>query len=182
MVVTRHPEWARSMRSLRNWGDSWPRHGPAPGYNLRMDGLQGAILNVKLRHLDKWNQSRRALAAHYRACVQGPALRAPAEAVWTSHSYHIFAVRAASRDRSVEAFRARGIETRIHYPIPIHRMESFRELGYRAGDFPHAEAAAREVLSIPVCPELNATEANIIATALREVSVAAEAVPPGGFE
>ncbi len=164
IIVTRREEWAQRAKGLRNWSDT------AHSGNYRMDALQGAVLGLKLRHLDDWNQTRRSLADRYRSAICGSELLAPSTQPWASPVYHIFAVRTPQRDAAIAKFRARGIETRIHYPAPIHLMDRFRELGYPEGRFPQAEKAAREVLSIPIYPELTEGEVEIITEALREIS------------
>jgi len=136
-----------------------------------MDAFHGAVLGVKLRYLDRWNVTRRSIADRYCSAVrEGDALRLPVTCAWTRHVFHIFAVRALHRDAVMANLRARGIETRVHYPTPIHLMERFRDLGYSAGDFPQAEKAAREVISIPVHPELDDSEISAVAEALRIIS------------
>lgn len=178
IVVTNRPDWAKSARSIRDWGDGGGNSTPGslPGFNCRMEALQGAALGVKLRYLDQWNAARRSIAGRYLSDVgDGGALRLPSTRPWAHHVFHIFAVRALHREEVMAAFRARGVETRIHYPTPIHLMERFRSLGYSAGDFPEAERAAREVISIPVHPELDAAEIAAVAEALRIISF--ESVP-----
>ncbi len=170
MLVTSHPQWAQTARSLRDWGQTGPYQYSMRGYNYRMEGMQGAVLGTKLRHLDDWNNARRAHARCYTASISGEALRAPEVAPWASHVFHIYAVRARHRAAVQDEFHRRGIQTRVHYPQPIHLADAWRDLDYRTGSFPHAERAAREVLSIPVYPELDAHQVQAIATALREVS------------
>jgi len=182
IIVTGSAEWARNARALRDWGEAG--HGTA-GSNFRMAAIQAAVLDVKLRHLEEWNRKRQTLAELYSASVLGEALTAPVTQPWAHHVFHIFAVRARNREDAIAAFRERGIETRIHYPIPIHLMNRFRALGYSQGDFPEAERASREVLSIPVYPELTRSESDRVAEALRALSVAtdpgfAQAAASGG--
>jgi dTDP-4-amino-4,6-dideoxygalactose transaminase len=170
MVVTSDPEWARRLQALRNWGEAAPDHRPVPGYNYRMDAIQGAVLGVKLRYLDEWNTARNVLAARYCEATSCGALQAPVTQPWARHVFHIFALRVADRARVQAEFQSRGIETRVHYPVPIHLMDRFRGLGYGPGDFPCAEQAAREVMSIPVHPELDATESAAVVEALDAIS------------
>jgi len=171
LMVTRHASWARKARSWRTWGTDAEDQALTRGYNYRMDAFQGAVLSIKLRQLDHWNAIRRRHAELYCESIAGPSLQAPPVASWAQHVFHIFAVRTRDRGGAQAAFEKRGIETRVHYPMPIHLMDRFRDLGYVAGDFPHAEQAAREVLSIPVHPELGDGEVATVAEALRVVSL-----------
>jgi dTDP-4-amino-4,6-dideoxygalactose transaminase len=139
-----------------------------------MDGVQGAILGVKLRHLDAWTDARRDRAAAYaRHLADTPAIL-PGERPGSRHVYHVYVVRLADRD----AWRARlteaGVQTGVHYPIPVHLQPAYRDLGYGAGDFPVAERAATEVLSLPIYPELTPGQIGTIAGLFR-AGVAAEA-------
>jgi dTDP-4-amino-4,6-dideoxygalactose transaminase len=170
IVVTSNPEWARRVRCLRDWGEAPPGQRALPGYNCRMDAFQGAVLGVKLSYLDQWNTARNHLAAQYCAAISCGALQAPVTEPWARHVFHIFAVRASNRDRAQSEFQQRGIETRVHYPVPLHLMNRFRDLGYAPGDFPYAEQASREVLSIPVYPELDTAESTAVIEALRAIS------------
>ena len=166
MVLTSHPELFRSVHLLRDWGQAGPYRHVARGFNYRMDAIQGAVLGVKLRHLDAWNSARREHAARYDAAITGPELEAPRVAAWARHAYYVYAVRARQRAAVEAELRRRGIETRVHYPTPIHLIEALADLGYRAGDFPNAERAASEVLSIPVHPELTPAQVDTVALAL----------------
>lgn len=170
MMVTNHPDWASRARSMRSWGGENAGMTGAPGFNYRMDAFQGAVLGIKLPHLDHWNRSRQDAADRYRAVASGGTLRLPVIRSWATHVFHIFAVRASDREAAMATFHSCGIETRVHYSTPIHLMKSFRALGYTAGTFPEAEEAAREVISIPVHPELDATDIATISNALKLVA------------
>jgi dTDP-4-amino-4,6-dideoxygalactose transaminase len=176
MVVTRRPEWASRLRRLRDWGQAGAYRHVERGFNYRMAGIQGAVLGVKLRHLEAWTETRRNHAARYDAALGGPELKAIPVRSWVRHVYHIYAVRARHRDVVQEEFRRRGVESRVHYPTPIHLVDAWTDLGYRAGSFPHAERAAREVLSVPVHPELTPEQVTVVAGALRDISVETSAV------
>jgi dTDP-4-amino-4,6-dideoxygalactose transaminase len=176
IVVTSDSGLAEAVRLARSWEQAGPDPRLARTFNYRMEAIQGAILGVKLPYLESWNAARRAHAARYDAALSGGPVQAPPVASWASHAYHIYAVRTARRDPLREALRRRGVETRIHYPTPIHLHPSCRGLGYREGDFPQAERAAAEVLSIPVHPALGPGQADAIARAL--VAAAAEIGPP----
>jgi dTDP-4-amino-4,6-dideoxygalactose transaminase len=164
ILVTHRQEWAERARGLRNWSDH-----PSSS-NFRMDAFQGAVLGLKLRYLDGWNDARRRLADRYHACisVSPPSDRSSQSCVRSV--FHIFAVRTIHRETVMAEFRRRGIETRIHYPAPIHLMNRFRDLGYAEGRFPKAEKAAREVLSIPIYPELSDAEVGVVTEALTSLS------------
>lgn len=168
-VVTSLPDLARSVRMLRDWGQGTPYHHAIKGFNARMDGIQGAVLGVKLAHLDRWNEGRRAHAARYDEAI-GPGVTRPAVAPWGTHVYHQYVIRTAQRALLRAEFERRSIETRIHYPVPIHLLDAWKSLGYREGDFPHAEQAAREVVSIPVHPELTEPDVDAVVAALEAVS------------
>ena len=170
MVVTNRPDWASRLKRLRDWGQAGPYRHVERGFNYRMAGIQGAVLGVKLRHLDRWTEVRRAHARRYDAAVVGPMLQTIALHPAARHVYHIYAVRARHRDLVQEEFRRRGIETRIHYPTPVHLLDAWADLGHRTGSFPHAERAAREVLSLPGHPELTAEQAGAVAAAIHDLS------------
>jgi dTDP-4-amino-4,6-dideoxygalactose transaminase len=175
MVTTSDPEIARQVRSLRDWGQTKPYQHSLQGFNYRMDGIQGAVLSVKLRHLDQWNAARRTNAARYDAALHGSAVKAPPVMSYGRHVYHVYAVRVSSRAVVQAALLERGIETRIHYPTPIHLLEAWSRLGLPRGDFPEAEHAADQVLSIPVHPELSPEQVSQVTTALEIVAEQAAA-------
>jgi dTDP-4-amino-4,6-dideoxygalactose transaminase len=156
-VVTRRADVAGRVAQLRDHGQSERYHHEVVGYNSRLDALQAAVLAVKLRRLAQWNARRRALAGVYRerlAKLDGVEVVAP-PADPESHVYHLFVIRVAERDRLRAALTARGIDTGLHYPVPVHLQRGWAHLGYGAGDFPVAEAAARTVLSLPIYPQMS---------------------------
>ena len=154
LVVARDAEHAKKVRMLRDWGQERKYEHVVPGFNFRMDALQGAILRVKLRHLEAWTEGRRAAAKRYARLLADSGVAIPAEMSYARHVYHVYAVRTDDRRAMQDALHAADIQTGIHYPIPVHLQPAYAPLGYRAGDFPEAEAAAREVLSLPMFPEL----------------------------
>jgi dTDP-4-amino-4,6-dideoxygalactose transaminase len=156
-VVTRRADVAARVARLRDHGQGERYHHDLVGYNSRLDALQAAVLSVKLKRLDAWNGRRRALAAIYRErLAKVPVLDVPAAAPEPeSHVYHLFVVRTPERQRLRAALTARGIETGLHYPVPIHRQPACRDLGYAEGAFPVTEAAARTVLSLPMYPHMS---------------------------
>jgi dTDP-4-amino-4,6-dideoxygalactose transaminase len=145
------------VRKLRDHGRTTKYEHDEIGYGERLDALQAAILDVKLRHLDAWTDARRTRAAAYRATLQDTPLQLPEERSWARHAYHLFVVRSAVRDDLLAALVGQGIGAGIHYPIPLHLQPAYADL--EAGPFPEAERAATEVLSLPLFPEL--TDAQI---------------------
>ncbi|MBD2296480.1 DegT/DnrJ/EryC1/StrS family aminotransferase [Anabaena sphaerica FACHB-251] len=166
MVVTNNPEYAHKIEMLRDWGQKRKYHHVLKGYNYRMDGLQGAILRVKLRHLDQWTQARRAIAAEYDQLLAKADVITPKVMPYSHHVYHIYAVRSKSRDTLQQQLHEQEIQTGIHYPIPVHLQPAYADLGYQLGDFPHSEAASREVLSLPMFAELSTESQTQVAMAV----------------
>jgi dTDP-4-amino-4,6-dideoxygalactose transaminase len=152
-VVTNDPGLAQTVRSLRHWGQARRYVHELKGFNYRLEELQAAILRVKLRHLDDWTEARRAHALRYDRLLAG-VVPTPVELPGVRHVYHVYAIRTDARERLERALAADGVQTGIHYPVPVHLQPAWADLGYRAGAFPVAERAAREVLSLPMYPEL----------------------------
>lgn len=167
MVVTSNPEFARTIRMLRDWGAEKKYHHVLKGYNYRMEGIQGAVLRVKLRHLEKWTEARRAAAKRYDELLSGTAFNAPFVRDDVRHVFHVYAIRVQKREELQAWLSSQGIQSGIHYPIPVHLLPAFADLGYKAGDFPNAEVAAAEVLSLPMYPELTAGDQQQVVSALR---------------
>jgi dTDP-4-amino-4,6-dideoxygalactose transaminase len=168
MAVTNDPERARTMRMLRDWGQDRKYHHTLKGFNYRMEGLQGSILRVKLRHLDAWTEARRAHAYGYAAQLADAEVVTPTEQPWARHVYHVYAIRTSSREALQRTLLANGVQTGIHYPIPVHLQPAYADLGYREGQFPQAERAAAEVLSLPMYPELSYSQRETVSAVLRE--------------
>jgi dTDP-4-amino-4,6-dideoxygalactose transaminase len=166
MVVTANPELARTVRMLRDWGGEKKYQHVLKGYNMRLEGMQGAVLRVKLRHLETWTEARRAAATRYDALLAGSGVRTPYARPNARHVYHIYATRTANREILQPKLQARGIQTGIHYPTPVHLLPAYTDLGYSAGAFPHSEKAANEVLSLPMFPELTASMQEEVAKAI----------------
>ncbi|MCO6049116.1 DegT/DnrJ/EryC1/StrS family aminotransferase [Mesorhizobium sp. RP14(2022)] len=174
MVVTNDDAQAKTIRMLRDWGQSKRYHHVLKGFNYRMEGIQGAVLKVKLRYLEEWTEKRRAHARNYRALLaEAPHITLPAEAEGRRHVWHVFALRSAERDALARDLNAQGIQTGLHYPIPVHLQEAHADLGYSEGDFPHSEQAAREVLSLPLYPELTLSQVEEVAQAVKEFAYVA---------
>ncbi len=170
-VTTARADVAPTCRTLRDWGQEKRYEHRVKGFNYRMDGIQGAVLRVKLRHLEEWTEKRRQVASWYAETLAPESVRLPKARPGCRHVYHVFAVRTGDRDRLRDVLGKEGIQTGIHYPIPVHLQPAHADLGYRAGDFPNAEAAARDVLSLPMFPEMTRAQveqvASVISTAVR---------------
>jgi dTDP-4-amino-4,6-dideoxygalactose transaminase len=164
MVVTNNPEVDRNVRLLRNWGSERRYFHDIKGYNYRMDGIQGSILRVKLRHLDSWTDARRQRAVKYNNLLSGVGIDTPVELNDRKHVYHIYAIRTARRDLLQEALRLKQVDTGIHYPVPVHLQKAYSDLGYRKGDFPVSEAASNQVLSLPMYAELTEEQQQLISS------------------
>jgi dTDP-4-amino-4,6-dideoxygalactose transaminase len=170
MVVTDNAEYARTMRMYRDWGAEKKYQHVLRGYNYRLEGIQGAVLRVKLRHLEDWTESRRAAAARYDQLLAGSGVPTPVARPDVRHVYHLYVVRTARRAVWQATLQEQGIQTAIHYPQPVHLLPAFADLGYRAGQFPHAECAASEVLSLPMFPELTQQQSETVARAVRALA------------
>ncbi len=169
IIVTNNDAHAKTMRMLRDWGQERRYHHLVKGFNYRMDGIQGAILRVKLRHLDAWTAARRTHAARYSSMLSNlDTVETPVEVAYRRHVYHIYAVRCRDRDALHRALEAEGIHSGLHYPIPVHLQKAHEDLGYRPGDFPVSEAAARTVLSLPIYPEMTARQVEQVVAAVEQ--------------
>ena len=164
-VVTNHAEFARTIRLLRDWGSDRRYFHQLRGFNYRMEGMQGAILRVKLRYLDRWNDARRACADAY-APLLAPAVQVPRQMPYAHHVYNVYAVRTSNRAALQQSLDAAGVQYGIHYPVPLHLQEAYREPRYGEGSFPVAEAVAREVLSLPLFPDLTVAQQEHVGAAV----------------
>ena len=168
IIVTNNDAQARQLRMLRDWGQDRRYHHVMAGYNYRMDAIQGAILRVKLRQLEGWTEARRMRARLYEQMLANAPIDIPREAPGRRHVYHIFAVRTDHRDDLQRHLLAEGVETGLHYPVPVHLQPAYLDPMYGPGSFPHAEAAARSVLSLPLYPELATRDVEIISNLVRQ--------------
>jgi dTDP-4-amino-4,6-dideoxygalactose transaminase len=166
-VVTDDPELAKRIRLLRAWGEEVRYEHKFKAFNYRMDGVQGAVLGVKLRHLEAWTDARRRNAAEYGRQLAGTSVTAPVERPGCRHVYHLYPVRLQNRDAWRAALGEAGVQTGVHYPIPVHLQPAYRDLGYKAGDFPVSEGVAHEVLSLPMFPELTTEQIGTVAGLLK---------------
>lgn len=158
MVITNNENYAHTIKLLRDWGQERKYHHVLKGYNYRLEGIQGAILRVKLRYLESWTQARQSHARQYDEQLANSSVQTPKVMLYSRHVYHIYAVRTTQREALQQQLQQQGIQTGIHYPIPVHLMPAYADLGYQVGDFPHSELAAREVLSLPMYAELQESQ------------------------
>ena len=169
-VVTDRPDLAIRMRQMRDWGQSARYFHDYPGFNYRMDGIQGAVLDVKLRHLPEWTRRRQEIARQYEALLADSPVAIPAPAKDREHVWHVYAIRSRARDWLQSELKAAGVMTNIHYPRPVHLQKAHADLGYGANSFPVTEALVAETLSLPMYPELEHTQIEHVARALREIT------------
>lgn len=176
MVVTNNPEYARKIRMLRDWGAEQKYHHVLQGYNFRLEGIQGAVLRVKLKYLESWTEGRRAAASRYDKLLAGSDYPTPVALAHNRHVYHVYAIRTTERKGLQEHLQSRGVQSGIHYPTPVHLLPAHEDLGYRQGQFPHSEAAAAQVLSLPMFPEITDMQTSQVADALLSFTEKASAV------
>lgn len=165
-LCTNDSETAERVRMLRNYGQRVKYEHLYLAYNRRLDTLQAVVLKAKLPHLDAWNEARRAIAAQYAEGLNGTGM-APAVADGVEHVYHLYVLRSGERDELAARLKEKGITTGLHYPVPIHLQEAYQYLGLGVGDFPEAERACREVLSLPMFPGMRDEEADAVVAAVR---------------
>jgi len=169
MVVSNSAELAAHLGTLRNHGQTAKYRSSEPGWNSRLDEMQAAVLRVKLRHLAEWQGTRRSHAAEYtRLLQQVPGIMPPHEPEGLEHVYHQYTIRTEQRDALQRHLAARRIGTTVYYPYPLHLQPLYAHVGHRAGDFPHAERAAQEVLSLPMYPELRKDQIAHVVEAIAE--------------
>jgi dTDP-4-amino-4,6-dideoxygalactose transaminase len=169
MVVTNSDEVAARIKSLRNHGQSAKYVSSEPGWNSRLDEIQAAILRVKLRHLSDWQRARQAHAAAYTKLLLGiPGVAPPLIPEGYEHVFHQYTIRVERRDALLQILNERRIGSAIYYPVPLHLQPLYASLGHRAGDFPHAEHAAQEVLSLPMFPDLRSQQITRVAETVSE--------------
>ena len=153
-VATNDPDLAARVRRLRDHGQSRRYYHAEVGYNARMEGIQGAVLGVKLRHLDAWNRARVDHAAYYSMALSDCDVEVPVTAPGRDHVFHLYVVRSPNRDELRDHLTGLGVQTGLHYPVPLHLQPAYEPLNYRPGDFPVAECWAREGVSLPIFPEM----------------------------
>jgi dTDP-4-amino-4,6-dideoxygalactose transaminase len=167
-LLTNNPAFATRARSLREHGSTVRYHHDEVGYNYRMEGFQGAILGVKLKHLAKWIAERRRVAKRYTELLADTPLQLPREAPYAESAWHLYVVRHPRRDELKKHLEANGIGCALHYPVPLHLQKVYARLGHKSGDFPVTEKAAHECLSLPTYPELTDAQIQRVAGVIRE--------------
>ena len=179
MVTSNNDEIAERARMLRQHGMRWRYYHDELGWNARMDGFQGAVLSVKLKHIDGWNEARRKAAERYDALFRAGGLAEagpypargvvlPKEIPNARHAWHQYVIRTARRDKLRDFLAERNIGSEIYYPVPLHLQDALKGLGYKEGDFPESERAAREVLALPIFPEIREDELKAVVGAVGE--------------
>jgi dTDP-4-amino-4,6-dideoxygalactose transaminase len=173
-VVTDDAALAERMRRLRDHSQEGRHHHVEIGFNYRMEGLQGAVLQVKLRHVGAWNDARRAAAASYAELIcELDGVRLPVPTEGADPVWHLYVIRVANRAAVAGRLAERGVGCAVHYPTPVHRQPAYAGLGHAPGSFPHAEFFAAECLSLPMFPEITPEQQSHVATALHEAAKAA---------
>ncbi len=165
-VTTNDPEIADRIRVLHNYGSRVKYVNEVQGYNSRLDPVQAVALRVKLKYLDEWNARRVAIAAHYTERLAGTGLVLPQVPGWAEPAWHLYVVQHAKRDAVQQNLQEAGVGTLIHYPIPPHLQQAYQSLGYVAGQFPIAESMARQLLSLPMGPQLDEAGIEAVINAL----------------
>lgn len=153
-VATNDADLAARVRRLRDHGQSQRYYHAEVGYNARMEGIQGAVLGVKLRHLDAWNHARADYAAYYSKGLSDSDVEVPITGPDRTHVFHLYVLRSPGREELRDHLASRGIQTGLHYPVPLHLQPAYMSLNYQPGDFPESERWARECLSLPIFPEM----------------------------
>jgi dTDP-4-amino-4,6-dideoxygalactose transaminase len=168
-VTTSNTEYAHTIRMLRDWGQDRKYHHVLRGFNYRMEAFQGAILRVKLRHLERWNEARRTIVGKYNQLLADSGVQRPPEMPWARHVYHLYTLRTENRNALQKALLDNGIQTGIHYALPVHLQPAYANLGYGPGALPQSEKAAEEVLSLPLYPEMTDDQIESVSQALTDL-------------
>ncbi|MGY3604073.1 MULTISPECIES: DegT/DnrJ/EryC1/StrS family aminotransferase [unclassified Bradyrhizobium] len=168
-VVTNGPEFAKRVSLLRDWGQESKYNHVVQGYNYRMDGIQGAVLNVKMNYIEAWTEARRSIAAYYDQLLEKHRCGRPLPPAHSRHVYHVYAIKLEHRDEAQQAMQAAGFGTGIHYPVPVHLQKAYAGLGYGAGDFPVTELLAAQFLSVPIYAELKPEQVSQVIEELERV-------------
>ena len=157
--MTNNAEFAKRARSLREHGSTVRYYHDEVGFNYRMEGIQGAVLGIKLKHLAKWTAERQRVAKRYGELLADTPLQLPVQADWAEAVWHLYVVRHPERDALKKHLEDNGVGCALHYPLPLHLQKCYDKLGYQSEDFPVAEKSASQCLSLPIYAEL--TEAQI---------------------
>lgn len=166
-IVTDDPGLAQSLRQIRALGQQGQNHHVTVGYNSKMDAIQARVLFQKLRHLDVWNNSRRRIASLYREVLQGLPISFQGDDDNEQHAYHLFQIRVAERDQLLQYLIERGVDAVVRYPVPIHLQPAFARWGWKAGQFPVAERLCRELLCLPIRPDMTESDVGFVGGAVR---------------
>lgn len=162
MITTNNKKYSDRLQILKNQGAREKYYFDQIGFNMRMEGLQGAILEVKLKYLEKWNKRRRQIAKIYQKNIQNEKIKIQFQPEWAQSVYHLFVITTKNRDKLRKYLLDRGVGSGIYYPLPCHLQKAYQSLGYKKGDFPEAEYLANHNLAIPIYPELNDRQVRII--------------------
>ena len=165
--MTNSDDLAAAVRALRNYGSEIKHHHPSVGFNSRLDAIQAVVLSAKLKHLATWNKARRQAARRYHKLLSGlDAVTLPVTLPGNEHVWHLYVIRLPRRDSVLRKLKEAGIGAALHYPLPIHLHHAFQHLGHQRGGFPVAEAAAEQVLSLPLFPEITVEQQAYVASEL----------------
>jgi dTDP-4-amino-4,6-dideoxygalactose transaminase len=167
-LLTNDAAFAARARSLREHGSTQRYYHDEVGYNYRMEGIQGAVLGIKLKHLDQWTAERRRVAHRYHELLAGTPLQLPREAAYAQSAWHLYVVRHPRRDELKKHLEANRIGCALHYPLPLHLQKCYASLGHKPGDFPVAEKTARECLSLPIYPEMTDAQIQRVASVIQD--------------
>jgi dTDP-4-amino-4,6-dideoxygalactose transaminase len=167
-LVTNNATYAARARALREHGSTVRYYHDEIGYNYRMEGFQGAVLGVKLKHLDTWTRERRRVAQRYHELLADTPLQLPREAAYAESACHLYVVRHARRDELKKHLEANGVGCALHYPLALHMQKCYAHLGHKEGSFPVSEKAARECLSLPVYPELTDAQIQRVVSVIKD--------------
>ncbi|MGB3736759.1 MAG: DegT/DnrJ/EryC1/StrS family aminotransferase [Ilumatobacter sp.] len=167
-VTTDDDEIKRLVRMLRDWGAEEKYHHDLKGFNYRLEGMQGAVLKVKMDHIERWTEARRTAAARYDAGLADVGVDVPVQVADRRHVYHVYAIRTDDRAGLMSYMSEHDVASGIHYPIPVHLQKAFAELGHGRGDFPLAESAADEVVSLPMFPEIRPDQQDRVIQVVRD--------------
>lgn len=167
-VTTNDEQLAQKLRMLRDHGSLRKYEHSLAGFNFRLEGLQGGLLGVKLPHLDNWNEQRRGVACIYNKNLEDANLKLPVEMPYGKHVYHLYIIQLENRDQVKQQLADRGIDTGLHYPVPLHLQQAYKDLGYKEGDFPVSERLSKQILSLPMYPGLSNQAVEYVASVLAE--------------
>jgi dTDP-4-amino-4,6-dideoxygalactose transaminase len=168
-VTTNNDELAEMVKRYREHGSVKKYYHETLGHNYRMEAIQGAVLGVKMNHIADWTESRRRVAARYSELLKDvEGMQLPVEMPYAKHVYHLYVIQTENRDELQSFLNAKGVATGLHYPLPLHMQECFKNLGYKEGDFPVTEKLAAQCLSLPMFPEMTDEQVEYVTTSVRE--------------